>query len=398
MPINDDLTSEQAVDDPSEYYRQIRERDPIYYNSKWGGWIITKYVDVKTLLRDNQNLSVSVKFRGAKQDEMPFTSQIVPRWLVFRDPPEHTRLRGLIASAITRRSVQEYRGEIQEIALSLINDIKRSENSEIEFISEFAFQLPVHVICEILGIPSDDRNMLKRWSEDITPTVQLFYGEKDRHGRTEQSVREFSEYLREEIEQRRLDPRDDLITDLIEAQDGGQMLDDEEIIATAMFLLIAGHETTTKLLTNAIIELSRHEEQRSKLLANESLVPDAVEEVLRYRPPVKGVTRSIIDDFEYKGNQFESGERLLLSLASANRDPEIFENPNRFDITRGSVDHMAFGGGIHTCIGAPLARLEAQVALPLLIDAFPDAEIATENLKWRGSAVHRILEELRLKI
>jgi len=329
---------------------------------------------------------------------MPATSQFVSQWLVFRDPPEHTQLRGLITGAITERSVQEYRDDIEEIAQSLITDIRDSDNSEIDFISQFAFRLPAHVICEILGIPPEDRHALKQWSEDITPTVQLFYGEEDRHGRTEKSIREFSEYLQNQIEQRRRDPRDDLITDLIQAEEEGQMLDDDEIVAISMFLLIAGHETTTKLLTNAVLELSRHPEQRAKILEDESLVTKAVEEILRYRPPVKGVTRSVIEDFEYNGNQFKSGERLLLGLASANRDPEKFEKPNTFDITRGSDEHMAFGEGIHTCIGAPLARLEAQVALPLFLEAFPDAKVITKDLEWRGSVVHRTLEELRLEI
>ena len=398
MQINDDIASDRAVNNPTEYYRQIREHDPIHQSDMWGGWIITKYDDVRALLRDNQHLSVEVDFGKTKQVEMPATSQFVSQWLVFRDPPEHTQLRGLIAGAITERSVQEYRDDIEEIAQSLITEIRDSDNSEIDFISQFAFRLPAHVICEILGIPPEDRHALKQWSEDITPTVQLFYGEEDRHGRTEKSIREFSEYLQNQIEQRRRDPRDDLITDLIQAEKEGQMLDDEEIVAISMFLLIAGHETTTKLLTNAVLELSRHPEQRVKILEDESLVPKAVEEILRYRPPVKGVTRSVIEDFEYNGNQFKSGERLLLGLASANRDPEKFEKPNTFDITRGSDEHMAFGEGIHTCIGAPLARLEAQVALPLFLEAFPDAKVITKDLEWRGSVVHRTLEELRLDI
>jgi cytochrome P450 len=400
MKTTDDLTDIEVINEPYEYFGHLRETDPVHRNEKWGGWIVTRYDDVRQCLQDDEHLSVQVeadRLRNSPLD-LPETTNMFPRWVFYLDPPDHTELRRIIGEAFNPEMVADQHDKVETVTETLIEDIERRDPDEIEFIEEFAYPLPVRVITRIMGLSLDDEEKLGEWSSNIALTLFHHYNAEDRHQKTEQSIREFSEYVREVVRRRREDPRDDLITYLNRAEVNGDTLTEDEVVATAIGLLFAGHETTTKLLANGVLELLRHPEQMELLREDPSLAPKAVEEILRYHGPSKSLTRGVKEDFELRGNRIETGQRVLLSLAAANRDPRKFDEPNRFDITRGSADHLAFGHGTHHCLGAPLARLEARIAFPAIVRAFPEMELATEDVQWTQSPLVRGPEELRLEI
>lgn len=400
MRLTDDLTDPEVIDKPYEYFGHLRETDPVHRNEKWGGWIVTRYDDVRQCLQDDEHLSVEVE-AGRLRDsplEIPETKNMFPKWVFYLDPPDHTKLRTVIGEAFNPEMVQEQHPKVEKVTETLIEDIKRRDPDEIELIEEFAYPLPVRVITRIMGLPLDDQNTLGEWSSDIALTLFHHYDAEDRFQRTEESIREFSEYVREVVRRRKDDPKDDLITYLNEAEAEGMTLDENEVVATVIGLLFAGHETTTKLIANGVLELLRHPDQLELLREDPSLVPKAVEEILRYHGPSKSLTRGVVEGFELRGNHIEAGERVLLSLAAANRDPRKYDDPERFDITRGSMEHLGFGHGTHHCLGAPLARLETRVAFPALVQAFPEMELATEEVEWTRSPLVRGPEELRLRI
>lgn len=400
MKHTDDLSDPKIIENPHKYFGHLRDTNPVYMNERWGGWIITQYDDVEACLQDNDRLSVERKTDRLTQgnNEVEETGNMISRWMIFRDPPEHTRLRSLTLEAFNTAAIEELRPDAERITQSLIDNIKQRGDGEIDFIDDFAYALPVKIISAMLGVPEEDSDKIKEWSRGISYTLLHMYDEENRHQKTERAVKEITSYLRDLIQKREKNPQDDLISYLIQAQSEGNMLDQDEVVATALLMLFGGHETTMNLLANGVNELLKHPDQMAQLRDDPSLIDGAVEEMLRYEGPIKGLIRTATEDFEFRGNQIEEGHRLLLTLASANRDPAVFDNPDEFDITRGPSDHIAFGGGIHYCIGAPLARLEAQVAIPAFLNAFSEIERATDEESWRRSATVRAQEELPLRV
>lgn len=400
MAVTNDLTDPEVIANPYEYFGQIRETDPVYRNDKWGGWIVTRYDDVQHCLQDDDHLSVQVEAERLRDSslDIPEMESMFPKWVFYLDPPEHTKLRTIIGEAFNPEMVQNQRDEVEDVVESLIAEIQHDDREEIELIEEFAYPLPVRIITRIMGLPLDDKGQLGEWSSEMALTLFHHYDAENRHERTEESIREFAEYVREVVVRREENPREDLITYLNEAEADGMTLSRDEVVATVVGLLFAGHETTTKLLANGVLELLRHPDQLEMLRADPSLAPKAVEEVLRYHGPSKSLTRGVKEDFEFHGKQIEAGERVLLSLAAANHDPRKFDDPDRFDITRGSMDHLGFGHGTHHCLGAPLARLEARIAFPAFVQAFPEMELATDDVEWTKSPLVRGPEELRLRV
>jgi len=397
---SDDLTDPEIIDRPFEYFGHLRETDPVYKNEKFGGWIVTRYNDVQQCLQDDTHLSVEVeadRLRNSSRD-IPATTEMFPKWIIYLDPPDHTKLRRIISEAFNPEMVQNQESIVEQITESLITDIEERDPDVVEFIDEFAFQLPIRVIGEIMGLDSEDADMIGGWSENIALTLFHYYQGENRYQKTEASIKAFSEYLHELVDRRKENPKDDLLTYLLEAESDGESLDDDEVVATAVLLLFAGHETTTKLLANGTIEFIRHPEQLELLRSDPSLAPKAVEEVLRYHGPSKSLTRGVIEPFELREKQIEPGDRLLLSQAAANRDPRQYDNPEEFDITRGTSTHLGFGHGTHHCLGAPLARLEARTAFPAIVQAFPNMQLATESVEWTKSPLVRGPEELRLRM
>lgn len=398
--MSEDLTAPEVIDRPFEYFGDLREADPVHYNEKWGGWIVTRYDDVRRMLQDDEHLSLEAqadRLKNAPHD-IPNTEEMFPKWIIYLDPPEHTHLRTLIGEAFNPEMVREQRTEVEEVTAALIEDIQRRDPDEIELIEEFAYQLPVRIISRILGLPVSENDRLGEWSSDIALTLFHYYEAPDRHRRTEAGISEFAAYLEDVVRDRKEHPRDDLITYLTTAEVDGRTLDDDEVVATAILLLFAGHETTTKLIANGVFELLRHPDQLAKLRDDPSLAPTAVEEIIRYHGPSKALTRAVVEDFELRGHRIEAGQRLMTSLYAANRDPRKFDEPDRFDITRGAGDHLGFGHGTHHCLGAPLARLEASVAFREFVTAFPEMSLATEEVEWVRSPLVRGPESLRIRL
>jgi cytochrome P450 len=309
------------------------------------------------------------------------------------DPPDHTRLRGLVSKAFTVRTVEGLRPRVQQVVDELIDEIQRK--GEMEVIEDLAYPLPVIIICEMLGVPPSDHERFKGWSRDLARGLDPdFIQPVEAIERRFETLQAFHEYFRELIARRRASPSDDLLTALVHAEEKGDSLDENELLAICTLLLVAGHETTVNLIGNGVLTLLRHRDQLERLWADRSLIKSAVEEILRFDPPVQFDGRVALIDIEVGGVTVAQGEQPLLILAAANRDPDQFEAPDAFDITRADNHHLSFGHGLHFCLGAPLARLEGQLALSTLVGRLPLMELAVDRPEYKENLILRGLAAL----
>ncbi len=388
---------------PYPVYHQLRDRSPIHWSPTLNLWILTRYMDVMALVRDPRFSSGQMRVDGLfSQFSESAKAQFAPlaeglqKWVLFMDPPRHTRLRSLINKAFTVTAVEKFRPAIHDITNELLT--KAGENSSFDLIRDLAYPLPVMVIAEILGVPHEDRDKLKQWSDHVAN----FMGNIVRTGalseNAQTSLVEMEDYFRVLIQRHREKPHDDLLNLLISAKENGQSLSEDELIGTAVVLLFAGHETTTNLIGNGMLALLQHPLQLQKLRDEPGLVNSAVEESLRYDSPIQFISRNPKENLDWRGFAFAKGVRVFMMIGAANRDPVIFDKPDTFDITRKDNKHFAFGQGIHFCPGAPLARIEAQVAFSELLRRFPKIELASEGLKWRANLGFRGLDELIVRV
>ena len=397
-----EMLSDQAVADPYSHFAGLREAAPLYRDERLGAWLLLRYDDVRAAFRDSRLSAdrVSPYFerrreQGAAQRE-PTTFEVLTRWIVFTDPPRHTRMRKLVDYAFRPRAVERMRGWIASLVDELVDELR--DEREFDFVERFASPLPVRVICDLFGVFHESRGDLMRWSEDILTLVFGAMHEADRHERAERSLREFSEFLRGVIAERRERPGEDLISDLVAAEERGEVLEEEEIVATCVLLLFAGHETTRNLLANGLKAILEHDAARAALVSDPSAMPGAVEEILRFDGPTKAMWRQVLVPVEYGGQRIEPGERVLLVQASANRDPRRFEHPETFDIARRSNRHVGFGYSIHYCLGASIARLEGALGLGAFLERFPRASLATGTFEWDPLILSRSLKRLPVRL
>ncbi len=385
-------------ENPHPILRRLREEAPVYGDPTMGRYIVTKEALVDELLRDR---SMSVEQQNAKPS--PLNDALVRRQqlqegrrpsMLFLDDPEHQRLRKLVNKAFTPRAVERMRPRTEEIAESLLDDIGDAETFDI--INDFSGPLPTVVIAEMLGVDPARRSDFKRWSDT---TVLSFVPMP-----TEEQVQQIIEargnldaVFQEEITKRRQEPREDLIGGMVAAEDAGDQLSDDEIVTMCGLLLIAGNVTTTDLIGNGVYTLLQHPEQLDLLRREPGRIGQAVEEMLRFDGPVTNTGRIAMRDMEVGGCPIEKGDSTMLSLAAANRDPEFIDRPNEFDITREEIEHHAFGGGVHYCLGAQLARMEAQVGINALLRRFPNLQLAAEKPVRRSIPVFRGFERLPVK-
>ncbi len=390
----------QVHANPYPVYRQLRAEDPVHWSDLFQAWFLTRYDDVLSVLddarfsadrRQARNRFAQEMLRREEELQSPFAQG---RTMLSSDPPQHTRLRGLASKAFTPRAVERLRPRIQEIVDELLDRVQ--DAGRMDVIRDLAYPLPVIVIAEMLGIPPENRDQFKKWSDDIAATTGGPLMPPEVFERARQSSLELAQYFQTVIEQRRRDPREDLISDLIAAEEQGEALSEEDLLATCVLLLVAGNETTTNLIGNGMLALLRYPEQRQKLRDDPSLIKTAVEELLRYDGPVQGTARVALEDLEIDGRKIEKGQLVFTMLAAANRDPAQFSNPEELDITRQENRHVAFGYGIHFCLGAPLARLEGQIAINSLLQRISNPRLATEDLEWGGSFILRGLKALPL--
>ncbi len=389
---------------PYPYYEMLREHVPLYFWENWGMWFLTRYDDCVAVLKD-QRFGHEIT-RIMTREELGWglePGSTLPlwamqrSWMLLKDPPDHTRLRTLVHKAFTPRMIERLRERAQVITDDLIDAALK--NGGMDLIGEFALLLPVTVIAEMLGVPSQDYEILHGWSRDIGDTLEMFEGEEIAL-RGAQATVEFSAYLRQLIAERRAkrgsaaEAQDDLISALIAAEAEGDKLSEDEMVAMCILLLFAGHETTVNLIGNGTLALLRHPDQWEKLKADPSLVRSAVEELLRYDSPVQITTRYVMEEMEFAGQHFRKGQTVATMFGAANRDPARFASPAELDITRDPNPHLAFGNGIHFCLGAPLARLEGQIAFATLARRLPNLRLATENPPHRNTYVLRGLAAL----
>jgi cytochrome P450 len=397
--IDENLLCEEAVRDPHAYFARLRELDPVHWNPRHRAWVITRYSDVARELR-SQSLTaerispfVPSVSKGDQSQELDATFKILEDWIVFRDPPEHTRLRRLVARAFTPSVVRASMPEIIATIEGLVADLR--DRDGLDLIHEFAYPLPAVVIAQMLGVPAEDRDLFKEWSDRITALVFGAYGQADRFESAARGMMELRDYLLGLIEQYERHPGDNLISVLLEHEDD-DALSRDELVATCTLLLFGGHETTTNLIGNGMLALLSHPDQRALLERDPDLIAPAVEEILRFDGPARATVRLVRDEHEIEGRVLTPGERVFLMNLAANRDPDAYPEPDRFDIARNPVNHLGFGVGIHYCLGAPLARIEGQLAVAALLQAFPDMTLTADpgELAWHGTMLSRGLLEL----
>ncbi|WP_336965228.1 cytochrome P450 [Sphingobium aquiterrae] len=396
----DDLLSDEAISSPATYYRKLRERDPVYWNKRWNGWIVTSYDEVTAGYRDNKRLS-SDRFSGPfgaevrQAGEGTALLEFLSHMFFFKDPPYHTRMRSLVFKAFTPRSVEIVRERARNLVRDLVEPLRGKD--EVEFLTDFAFHLPVIVIAEYLGVPSDRRYEVRDWSDDLAAVIFVSGDDENRMQRAEQALHRAHEFLSPVIAERRANPREDLISALIFAEHEGQRLSEEEVIANIILMVFAGHETTMNLLSNSIVAFDSFPDQWQLLREDPSLMRSTIEECLRFDGPIRGLGRWATEDFEFGGHAIKRMDRVLLVQHAANRDPKAFDDPDRLDISRWPNKHAAFGQGIHTCLGAPLARLEMQEALRFLSQEFSRIEVVQDDLRYNRTMVSRSLKGLKVK-
>ena len=377
--------SAEMAQDPYPTYAKLRGRDPVHRSRLMDAWVFSRFADVDAILRDHRHFSSDPRKRVASGRRASLPNVEEPSML-FLDPPDHTRLRALVNKAFTPRAVAALEPHIRELTTTLLDAV--DDPAAFDLMEAVAKPLPVIVIAEMLGIPPDDRAQFAVWSDQrariLEPTLS-----PDERETADAAMRSLDEYLMPIISARRVDPKDDIISALAQAEEEGDKLTEREVLIMLRLLLVAGNETTTNLIGNGVLALLRHPDQLAALREDPGLIPSAVEELLRFDSPVQVDVRSVLDDCEVNGFRVRRGDNVVTLLGAANRDPDRFEAPDRLDVRRGDQNHLSFGRGIHHCLGAPLARLEGRVVLQALIDRFSSLRLLEDRPAFRSSVALR---------
>ena len=379
---------------PYPFYDMLRAFAPIFYWQPWGMWFLTTHEDCHALLRDDRfgHLPLSVAAAPPSQRAL---WQMQTNWLLTMNPPDHTRLRGLVQKAFTPRAVAQLRATIQRLTDALID--RMAEKEQVDVIADLAYPLPVAVICEMLGVPLADQGRFHAWSAALVHSLDLT-DEPAVYNRASVAAAEMTAYFDALLAERRAQPQTDILSALVAAEEAGDRLTTEELFGTCALLLVAGHETTVNLIGNGTLALLRHPDQWQRLRDEPGLIASAVEELLRYDSPVQLTSRAALIDVTYKGQRFPRGTFVTFLLGAANHDPAVFADPTRLDVGRANNRHLAFGGGIHYCLGAPLARLEGEIALGTLARRLPTLALAGGPPVYRDNVALRGLEALPAKL
>ena len=378
----------------------MRDEDPAHWSTRLKAWVLTRYDDVKRVCLDTHMSSDRLRpfFATLAPPEAKRVEELaryLTLWMVFRDPPEHTRLRRLAARVFHVRSIQALRPNVESTTRWLLDAI--GERERFDFIADFAGPLPALVIIDMLGAPREELGRLKRLSDEMSLFIGSARDAPEKYARAAAATREMAGIFRELILARRAAPQRDLLSELVAVEDSGDRLSDDELVATCILLLFAGHETTTHHLANGLRALLQFPDQLEALRANAALAPAAVEELLRYDGPIGAQVRIVQEPQELHGKQLKPGERVFLLMNSANRDPRAYEHPDRVDLKRNGVPHLTFGFGAHICLGFPLARLEGQIALPAVLARWRRLELQGQPLQWLDSMVLRGMTALPLQ-
>lgn len=390
--------------DPYPVYARLRKDSPVFYSAQTGLTLFARYEDVRSLVLDPRLArtmdhvtspdTLATRRRDAGWDRLPNYSRYVRVNLLETEGADHTRIRRLVAAAFGPRRIRELRDRIRALVGRLIN--ARMADERMDFVADVAAPLPVHMIAELLGWPEEERHRLRPWSARIVRLYEKDHTSDD-ETHAENAALEFASMLSRLAAERRVAPRDDLISELVAVSDSGDRLTPDELISVCMLLLNAGHEATANAAGNGLWALLRHPEQMARLRADASLLPSAVDEMLRYDAPLQLFHRYVLEDLEYSGFQFRRGEMIGLLFGSANRDPQAFDRADQFDVGRAPNRHLAFGAGVHFCLGAQLARLELEVLFATLLERLPALQLDGLAPRYRPGLVFRGLESLDLR-
>ena len=376
--------------DPYPVYARLRSEAPVLRLPS--RWVLSRYGDIDAVLK-------SQSFGRGGYDQMILKAfgpgplhESFSRWMLFMDPPNHTRLRSLATRAFTPRAVTQLRTSIQRLVNQLLDPLEASGGGDL--VLTFAYPLPVMVICEMLGVPADDRDEFRIWSDALGRALQISAATPELTAEANEAALRLTEYFRAMVAEQRQHPTDSLLSALIAAEDDGGRLTEDELLATAVLLFFAGHETTVNLIGNGSLALLRNRDQWELLRDDPDLARNAVEEFLRFETPVQTVGRVVLENVEIDGVPIPAGDTVSCLIGSANRDPARFPDPDRLDIRRKEIHHLGFAAGLHYCLGAALARVEAEIAFTALVRRFPNLRLASDTVSWRPNGVLRGLRNL----
>ncbi len=372
-----DLLSPRLREDPYPIYREMRSKDPVHRMRLVKAWALTRYEDVERVLRDDK--------RFCSSDRV--LVKTIPLSLLDMDPPEHTRVRALVSKAFTPKAVRQLRGRVQEIADRLLDEVAGQRRFDV--VGALGYPLPVTVIAEMLGVRSEDMGVFEKWSNTGALAVDPILGRKQVHA-IRQAAEQMSAYFEGIIAERRREPRDDLVTALLAAEEAGDRLTHEELLSVMRLILVAGNETTRNLIGNGVLALLRNPAQLQRLREDRGLLDSAVDELLRYDSPVQLDGRAAREDVEVGGKHIRAGDVVISVLGAANRDPEAFDDPESLDVGRRGNSHLSFGRGVHYCLGGPLAIMEARTALASLLDRYSSMRLAMEPEYREGVALRGV--------
>ena len=386
--------------DPFPLYRRLQDEEPAHWSPDLRAWVLTRYEDVRAACLDLKGLSSDrlTPFFAASPEasRMAALQACLTRWMVFRDPPDHTRLRRLAAKVFNVRSINALKPGIESTTQWLLERI--GERETFDFVGDFASPLPALVIMDMLGVPREDLPRLKALSDEMALFIGSAREARGKYDRAEQATREMMEFFRALIVARRAAPAPDLLSALVNLEEDGERLSEDELVAMCVLLLFAGHETTAHHLSNGLQALLRFPQELERLRKDPSIAPAAVEELLRYDGPIGAQVRIVQEERELHGRNLKRGERVFLMMNAANRDPRAYADPDRLDLGRHGVPHLTFGFGAHICLGFPLARLEGQVALAAVLARWKRIEITGGPLRWVDSMVLRGVHELPVRV
>ncbi len=390
------LLDPAVLANPYPLFHRLRREDPVHWDPFLHTWVVTRYADVLEVLHtfaaDRTPTPEQLESMGLPQ--MAPLAQLMVKQMLFMDASAHTRLRGLASQAFTPARIEILRAHIQEIVEQLLDAVQNRGSMDV--IADLAEPLPAIVTAEMLGLPVEDRYRLKAWSANFAEMLGNFQHNPDHAGRMLQTVEEMTAYFRDAVQETKRHPREGLIHSLLSAEMDGDRLTEEEVVANTIITMVGGQETTTNLIGNGVLTLLRHPEQMKKLRADSSLTASAVEEMLRFESPSQHTARLAPSDRQLGGKQIRKRQAVIAVMAAANRDPERFPEPDRFDVARTDNRHLAFGYAAHFCFGAPLARMEGQVAFAALLRRFEDIQLAPQDLVWRTNLGLRGLTSLKV--
>lgn len=379
------LLDPEVLANPYPLYQRLRTESPVYWDPYLHAWVVTRYADVITVLHQfsANRTPTPEQFAALGLAELGPVSQMMVKQMLFMDAPDHTRLRSLASTAFTPARVEVLRSHIKEIIDSLLSPLLKK--GRMDLIADLAAPLPAIVTAELMGVPTSDSDQLKAWSADFAEVLGNFQHNPDRASKTLKCVEEMRQYFGEAIERLRNEPREGLIYSLMTAEIDGDRLSEEEIIANSIVTMVGGQETTTNLIGNGVLALLRNPDQLNRLRNDLSLIPTAVEELLRYESPSQHTARIAPRDVEMGGQQIRKGQAVIAVMGAGNRDPERFPDPDRLDLGRTDNRHLAFGWASHFCFGAPLARIEGQLAVEAIVQRLPNLKLEGTPLVWRDN-------------